>query len=148
MSQAHGSSLWQEPAGSGATPAVVPVFLVKAGGPLSVVGPDSATVEGSLAGPEQLAYGVVKQDGEYTLLDLAPIYAAASGADLVLNLIGPSAAIFADGGGGNLELTTDLTRAPVADLYADQNAGGNRWLVRRPLTRLRAVQVRGAVHLY
>ena len=148
MSQSHGSSLWQEAVGSGATPAAVPVALVKAGGTLSVVGPDAATVSVSLTATEQLAYGVVKQNGEYTLLDLAPIYAAASGADIVLNLIGPAVAVFADGGAGNIELTTTLTRAPVVDLYADVNVGANRWLARRPLTRLRAVRVRGAVHLY
>lgn len=71
MTQAHGLGLWQEPAGAGATPAVVAAALVKSGGPLSVVGPDGATVLASVTASEELAYGVVKQNGEYTLLDLA-----------------------------------------------------------------------------
>lgn len=148
MTQAHGSGIWQEPAGAGATPAVVAAVLVKSGGTLTVVGPDGATVAASVTLPEELAYGVVKQNGEYTLLDLTPLYVAAVGADLVLGTTGPAAAIFADGGGSDIELTTDLTRTPVADVYDDENAGGNRWLVRRPLSRLNAVRVRGAVHLY
>ena len=31
MTQAHGSTLWQEPAGSGATPTLTPVVIVAAG---------------------------------------------------------------------------------------------------------------------
>lgn len=66
----------------------------------------------------------------------------------MLGLTGPAAAIFADGGAGNIELTTTLTRAPIADVYTDVHLGAHRWIHRRPLIRLNAVRVRGAVHLY
>jgi hypothetical protein len=147
VSQSHGSSLWQEPAGSGGAPAIAPAYLVRSGGAFAVIGPDGQTVGTSLTGPEALAYGVAKLNGEYALLDVAPVYVVASGADLVIAAAGPADAIFAAAGGGDVELTTDLSRAPIADLYYDE-PHDTLWLIRRPLVRLGAVYVRGAVHLY
>lgn len=61
MSQSHGTSLWQEPAQSGATPAVAPAYFVA----------DGSDVELSLTGPEGFAFFLVGSD--YVLINLTPV---------------------------------------------------------------------------
>lgn len=140
MSQAHGTALWREPAGNGAAPSVVPVYFISDG---------AGGVTWSLSGPERYVFIDVGSNGGYTLIDKGTsVYLVSDGAGgYTISTTGPAVAIFADDGAGGVVLTSDLTRAPIADLYYD--TGGNLWLVRRTCNRLRAVQLAGAnVQLY
>lgn len=132
----HSKALWRESSGSGAVLAATPLYLRF----------DGADVVFSPTWPEQLAFVDVDATGDYTLLDLTPRYLVFSGADLVIDAIGPAAALIADDGAGGLEVTTDLTRAAVADLFSDGD--GNLWVVPRTADRLEAVTVAGNIQLY
>lgn len=137
MSQSHGAALWREPVGSGAVPDAVPVFFVASG----------SDVVPSLIGPTQFQFIDVALDGDYTLLNLSPVYLINDGSgNAVPSNSGPAAFVLADGFAGDIEVTNDLTRAPIADLLYDP--GGDLWLVRRSCPRLDAVQVRGDVIFY
>lgn len=137
QSQSHPSNLWSEPAGSGATPTLAAVYLVASG----------SDVVPSLSGPAGFQFVDVAQDGDYTLLNLAPVYLVNDGSgNAVPSSSGPAAFVLADDGAGGILVTSDLTRAPIADLLYD--TGGDLWLVRRVCPRLEAVQVCGDVIFY
>ena len=137
MSQAHGLSLWRESAGSGAVPTAVPAYLVA----------DGADVSWNTSGPERFAFYDVEQNGNYWLLDLTPVYLVSDGAGgLTINQVGPAIALLIDDGAGGMQVSTDLTQPPIADLSYD--TGGDLWVVRRNCPRLHAVQVGGQVQFY
>lgn len=135
MKQAHGSSLWQEPAGSGATPAVAPVFLVR----------DGADWIFSATGPAGAVPIDVAGDADYDLITDTPEYLVASGADFDISASGPATALLvADG--ADLAISTTMTDTAAASLFDD--TGGNPCAVRPTRNTLHAVQVRGDVILY
>jgi hypothetical protein len=132
MTQTTGGSPWTE-SGSVAESAVVPIYLVA----------DGADVTISLTGPERFAFYDPIGLGDYTLLDLTPVFLVDDGSgNAVPSNSGPAAFVLADGGSGDIELTTDLSLESVADLYYD--TGGDLWLVRRSCKRLHAVQIGSA----
>lgn len=131
--QSHGSSLWREPANSGAVPSAAPIYFVSDG---------AGGVTLSLTGPERYAAYDVAQDGNYTLLDLTPVYLVSDGAGgYQPSTVGPALAILIDDGAGGITVSTNLALVPIADLYYD--TGGNLWVVRRVCNRLHAVQISG-----
>lgn len=132
----HSKALWRESSGSGAVLAATPMYIRR----------DGVDAVFSPTWPEQLAFIDVDGAGDYTLLDLAPRYLVFSGADLVIDAIGPAVAVLADDGAGGLEITTDLTRAAAADLFTDGD--GNLWVIPRTADRLEAVAVNGDIQLY
>lgn len=132
----HSKALWRESSGSGVVLAAAPMYLRY----------DGADVVFSAIAPAELAFFALGADGDYTLLDLVPRFFVFDGADLVIDAIGPAAAIIADDGAGGLEITTDLTRTPVADLLSD--GAGNIYVVPRTADRLEAVTVGGNIQLY
>lgn len=133
--QEHSKAIWRERSGSGIVLDAVPMYLRY----------DGADVVFSATSPAQLAFiRVVAPD--VVLLDLAPRYIVFDGSDLVIGAVGPAVAVLADDGFGGIELTTDLSRAPIADLLAD--GAGNVWAVLRSADRLEAVTVAGNIHLY
>ena len=135
MRPVHGGALWSEQQGSGVAAAARPAFLVK----------DGADVVFDLVGPDELAFYNL-EGSDYTLVDLTPVYIVADGADLTFDQVGPAIAILADGGAGDLELTTDLSRTPIADLFFD--AAGDLWVVPRTTSRLHAISMAGGIQLY
>lgn len=134
--QAHSKAIWRESSGSGAVLDASPMFLVRSG----------ADIDFSATGPEAFAFYDIDGSGDYTLLDLTPVFIVAAGADLDVNTVGPAAAVMADDGAGGIEITTDLSRTPIADLFFE--TGGDLVVVLRTRDRLEAALVGGNIQLY
>lgn len=132
----HSKALWRESSGSGAVLDAVPMYLRF----------DGADVVFSPTWPAQLEFVDADGTGDYMPLDLTPRYFVYDGTDLVIDTIGPAVALLADDGVGGIEVTTDLTRASIADLYADGD--GHLYVVPRTRDRLEAVLVGGNIQLY
>jgi hypothetical protein len=136
VTQAHSKAIWRESSRSGAVLDAVQVFLRY----------DGADVVFTTERPEQLAFYLLS--GDDILIDLnAFAYVVSDGSGgLSIDNIGPSFAVLADDGVGGIEVTTDLSRAAIADLRYDTS--GDLWIVRRDATRLNALQVGGNTQLY
>jgi hypothetical protein len=127
---ARGSSLWKEPANGGGTPAALGMLLRKSG----------SDWIWDTTGPEEGKFIDVDGLGDYTLIDLTPVYIVADGSDYTISTTGPAVAILV-ASGSDLTLSTDLLAAPAADLFYD--SGGDLVLVLRSCDRLDAVLVGG-----
>jgi hypothetical protein len=139
--QSHGTSIWQEPAGSGGAPGVVAVYLVDDG---------TGDLVWSPVGPADAAPIGWEGNGDYEILWLTPATIIASGGDLLITTTpggSPAAAIVADATAGDLEVTTDLTRAVAADVFVD--GAGNPVVARRSAPRGAGVQMSdGSIMVY
>lgn len=115
--------------------------VAQAASPVYFVSDGMGGVTISLSGPERYAAYDPIGLGDYTMLDLTPVYIVADGGsgDMTINQIGPAIAILVDDGAGGVTLSTNLALTPIADLYYD--TGSDLWMVRRSCKRLHAVQV-------
>lgn len=123
------ASQWVERNGHGAAAPIRLAHIVASGSDFAI----------ATTGGERLVY-VHMEDGtdDYRLLDLTPVYLVASGSDYVLSTTGPAAAIYV-ASGSDLELSTDLTQTPAADLFYDP--AGTLCAIRRSALRLSAFQL-------
>jgi hypothetical protein len=134
--QPNSGNLWTEPAANGGTPTPVAAVLVKDGVDWTFA-TDGSDAEG--------AFIDVDGSGDYTLIDLTPVYIVADGSDYTLSTTGPAVAIIvADG--SDYTISTDLTATAAAELYYD--SGGDLWLVLTSCDRLDAVSINSSITTY
>jgi hypothetical protein len=137
MSQSHGSSLWQEPAGSGGAPTPVAVSFVKSGAKWIV----------STTGAAQGRLLDVLGHGKYVLIDVTTEYplTTVAGSKVTPTAGGVAAAVMATV--GSKYSAAALGATPTAKYFKDATLGKLR-LVPNAAPETLLVLIRGKVRSY